>query len=107
MSTWYTLAWELQLTFLVPPGARTEALLLRPEAADLIDVLLAAPYVVTADPPDEPARHELLDLQEQARVYDPHSALATQLARARGWPVLTADPDRLHRLTTDLEIDTL
>ena len=107
MSTWYALAWELQLTFLVPAGTRAEALLLRPDAADLIDVLLGAPYVITAAPPDEPTRHHLLDLQERAEVYDPHAALVVHLARTRSWPVLSADPDRLRRIAPDLEIDTL
>lgn len=107
MSSWYALAWELQLTFLVPPGTRNEALLLRPDAADLINVLLAAPYVVTAASPDESTRQQLVDVQEQARVYDPHSVLTAYLARTRGWPVLSADPARLHRITPNVEVEPL
>ncbi len=106
IATWYSLAWELGLTFLVPAVARDEALLLRPDAAAEVDLLLAAPFIVLARDPG-PAATELLDRARTAAVYDPSSTWIVALCHARGWPALSADPTRLRRLDDALEIDAL
>ena len=105
MATWYALAWELGLTFVVPRFARDEALCLRPGLVAEVDLLLAAPYVVLTDSPAEAAR--LLDETSAASVYDPLAASVAALCRERGWPALSTDPERLRRVDPSLEVDLL
>ena len=42
-----------------------------------------------------------------AGVFDALAGNVLHVARQRGWPALTADPGRVHRVTPDLEVDLL
>jgi hypothetical protein len=43
----------------------------------------------------------------QADIFDALAGHVVHIARQRGWPVLSADPGRLHRLDPTLPIDLL
>jgi hypothetical protein len=43
----------------------------------------------------------------QSEAWDGTAGQAILVARQRGWPVLTADPGRLHRIAPDLDLDLL
>ena len=43
----------------------------------------------------------------EAKAWDGTAGHVILVARQRGWPVLTADPDRLRRIAPDLDVDLL
>ena len=106
MQTWFVIAWELQLSFYLPAFACSEAMLLHPATKPLIDTLARAPYVVLAEL--GPAEAAAIDtLQRAADVFDPLAAWVVHACHQRGWPALSADPERLRRIDPNLAIDVL
>jgi hypothetical protein len=43
----------------------------------------------------------------EAKAWDGTAGHVILVARQRGWPVLTTDPDRLRRIAPDLDVDLL
>ncbi|MGQ0778610.1 MAG: hypothetical protein ACT4NY_30060 [Pseudonocardiales bacterium] len=46
-------------------------------------------------------------LLADSRVWDGTAGHVVLVPRQRGWPVLSADPDRLRRIVPDLDVDLL
>lgn len=46
-------------------------------------------------------------LLDSAGVFDALAGQVVHVKRQRGWPALTDDPGRLHRLAPDLQVDLL
>lgn len=107
LASWTSIAAGLGLTLLVPGAARTEASLVRPGDAALLDVLLAEPAVLLVETPTERHRLEVDDLYDRAGVFDPLASWVVALCRTRGWPALSSDPARLRRLDPAVEVDPL
>lgn len=107
MATWSSIAWQLGLTLLVPAHARAEVLLARPGDAELIEVLLAQPTVVLLEYPTPAQRAAITEHHARDGTFDPLATWVVSLCRERGWPALSSDPDRLHRITPALDIDLL
>ncbi|MBV9140984.1 MAG: hypothetical protein JO115_08690 [Pseudonocardiales bacterium] len=90
----------------MPTFARSEAMLLYPGTEPLIETLARAPYVVLAAL--GPAEAAAVDARQQAAgVFDPLASWVVHACRQRGWPAISADPDRLRRIDPDLPIDVL
>ena len=107
MSTWRSLARDLQLTFVIPAVARAEVLTVYPDREDHLGVLLGDPNTVVV--PDAGAAVETAArrLQQDTGIFDPLATWVTGLCHQRDWPALSSDPDRLRRLAPDLPIDLL
>lgn len=76
----------------------------RPDSAPLLSDLLGHPSVLLGEL-DAVAANQVDQLLTDAGVFD---ALAGHVVHiARGWPALTADPGRLHRVDPTLEVDPL
>jgi len=107
MATWRELAWQLQLTLLVPVAARSEALLAHPDDTELIDLLMVSPSVVVLDRPGAVELAAIRRLHLEDGVFDPLATWVVGLCRSRGWPALSSDPTRLRRVDADLAVDVL
>ena len=107
LACWTAVAAGLGLALLVPSAARTEAALIRPGDADLLDVLLADPTVLVLETPEPGHRGDVDDLYDREGVFDPLASWVITLCRTRGWPALSSDPARLRRLDPTVEIDLL
>lgn len=107
MATWSMLAAELGLTLLVPAHARTEALVARPEHADLVEVLLARPSVLVVDDTTADQRALIDDRFGHDGAFDPLATWVAALCVARGWPALSSDPARLRRAGPTIDVDRL
>ncbi|MGH3810065.1 MAG: hypothetical protein ACRDRU_26285 [Pseudonocardiaceae bacterium] len=106
MQTWFSIAWELQLSFSLPTFARNEAMLLHPATEPLIETLARAPYVVLANLGTADAA-AIDTTQQAAGVFDPLASWVVHACHQRGWPAVSTDPDRLRRIDPDLPIDVL
>ena len=75
----------------------------RPDAGPELAEVLGHPSVVL----DAAAAAQVDQLLGAAGVFDALAGHVVHVARQRGWPALTADPGRLHRVAPDLEVDLL
>ena len=75
-------------------------------AEERLDDLRAHPCVVFGELTEFDAGM-VAGLLHKAGVWDVPAAQVVLIARARGWPVLTADPGRLTRIAPDLDVDLL
>ena len=105
LASWTAIAAGLGLTLLVPSAARTEAVLIRPDDADLLDVLLGEPAAMVLETPDSACRGQVDELYDREGAFDPLASWVITLCRNRGWPALSSDPARLRRLDPVVEID--
>lgn len=98
-ATWLTVAGQLGIVLYVPSQALTEVVSVRPDAGPLLADLLAHPSVVRGDL-DVPAGHQVEQRMQAAGdgIYDGTAGHVVHVAQTRGWPVLTTDPQRLHRI---------
>ena len=107
MATWVEIAFELGLTLLLPAHAHNEVLLLHPEQAALVDVLLSRPSVVVLEGPSEGHRDRIRDQFTRRGAFDPLASWVALLCHERGWPALSSDPGRLERLDPAVDVDRL
>ena len=107
MAAWAEVAWQEQLVLEVPGVAPREALLAEPHASGSIAYLLTVPEVVLRDEPDDSLRVAINARRTEDGTFDPLASWVTGTARARGWSVLTSDPDRLRRLDPGVEVDVV
>ncbi len=96
----------LSLPLYLPALARAEVLAVRPAASPVLAELLGHPSVVLGEL-DATAAARVDQLLAAAGVFDALAGHVVHIAHARGWPALTADPGRLHRVDPDLEVDLL
>lgn len=90
------------------PAAQSalEARMTHRPASD-VEVLLNEPVVVLASEPTSAQRAEMTRRQTLSGLFDPAADWAAALCRSRGWPALTSDATRLHRLDPTIEINAL
>lgn len=106
IQVWLNVARAHGLTLLVPDLARTEIDALRPDSAGSLDELAQHPQVLVV----QLGGVDRAAIEKHLTDTDTCDVLASwviHLCRHRGWPALTADPGRLHRLAPDLETDQL
>jgi predicted nucleic acid-binding protein len=103
---WFDTARLVGITLYLPTLALAEVRAVRPDAAPLLADLLSHPSVVLGAL-DSATAARVDQLLIAADVFDALAAHVGYIARYRGWPALTADPGRLHRVIPDLDVDLL
>lgn len=106
IQAWLTVARTHGLTLLVPELARTEIDELRPDFVGVLDELAQHPQVLVV-PIASGDRAAIEKHLADTACCDVLASWVIHLCRRRGWPALTADPGRLHRLAPDLATDQL
>ena len=101
---WFDIAPALGLTLYVPSLALTEVRAVRPDAAPLLADLLTHPSVIVGELDAATAAH-VDQLLTDADVFDALAGHVVYTARHRGWPALSADPGRLHRVDRTLDVE--
>ena len=105
-AAWLTTARALSAPLYLPSLAVQEVRTVRPQAGGELAELLGHPSVVVGEVDAVLARR--IDAVLGTRgVFDGLAGHVVIVARSRGWPVLTADPDRLRRLDPELVVDLL
>lgn len=79
---------------------------MRPDSAPLLADFLGHPSVLLGEL-DAVAADQVDQLLTDADVFDALAGHVVHIARQRGWPALTADPGRLHRVDPTLEVTLL
>ena len=90
----------------MPTLALAEVRAVLPDAAPLLADLLSHPSVVLGEI-DAATAYQVDQLLITADVFDALAAHVVYVARQRGWPALSADPGRLLRINTEIEINLL
>lgn len=103
---WFATAKAVGLTFYLPSLALAEVRAVRPEAGPQLAEVLGHPSVVLGEL-DASAASQVDQLLLAADVFDGCAGHVVHVARARGWPALSADPGRLRRVDPELPIDLL
>ncbi|MBV9143424.1 MAG: hypothetical protein JO115_21320 [Pseudonocardiales bacterium] len=103
---WLDTARLVGLALYLPTLALTEVRAVCPDAGGELAELLGHPGVVLGEL-DAAAAAQVEQLLTEAGVFDALAGHIARIARTRGWPVLTADPGRLQRITPDLDLDLL
>jgi predicted nucleic acid-binding protein len=103
---WFDTARLVGIALYLPTLALAEVRAVRPDAAPLLADLLSHPSVVLGEL-DSATAAQVDQLLIAADVFDALAAHVVYIARQRGWPALTADPGRLHRVTRDLDVDLI
>ena len=78
----------------------------RPDAGPELAEVLGHPSVVLGEL-DAAAAAQVDQLLGAAGVFDALAGHVVHMARQRGWPALTANTGRVHRVAPDLEVDLL
>lgn len=104
MDSWLVAAAQTGIVLYLPQPVMTEFRAVYP-GADLAD-LLSYPWVIEAgfDWTDE---SDVAPLLAESPGWDGAAGHVVLVARRRGWPVLSADPDRLRRIAPDVDVDEL
>lgn len=102
-TAWVTVAYADATSLYVPVLSLREVRAVRPQAKDALDDLIDHPSVIVRDlnGPDAAAVDDLL---ARAGTFDALAGHVVHIARTRGWPALTAAPDRLRRIDPDLPV---
>ncbi len=103
---WFDTARLVGIALYLPTLALAEVRAVRPDAAPLLADLLSHPSVVLGEL-DSATAAQVDQLLIAANVFDALAAHVVYIARQRGWPALTADPGRLHRVNPNLDVDLL
>lgn len=103
---WFNTARSVGSVLYLPALALTEVRAVRPETAAEIAEVLGHPTVLVGDL-DAASARQVDQLLTAADVFDALVGHVIHLARQRGWPALSADPGRLHRIDPTLPIDPL
>lgn len=103
---WFATARALSLPLYLPTLALAEVRTVRPDAGPALAELLGHPSVVLGEL-DAAAADQVDRLLTDAGVFDALAGHIVHVARLRGWPALSADPGRLHRVDPALEVDLL
>lgn len=103
---WLRTARVMGIALYLPTLALAEVRAVRPDAAPLLADLLTHPSALVGEL--DAATAEQVDLLLlEANVFDALAGHVIHVARQRRWPVLTADPGRLHRIDPAVDVDLL
>lgn len=105
-AAWFATARTLSVPLYLPTLALAEVRAVRPDAGAQLAEVIGHPSVVLGELDATAARH-VDQLLLQADVFDACAGHIAHIAGTRGWPVLTADPGRLHRVDPALELELL
>lgn len=103
---WLATMRALSLPVYLPALARTEVLAIRPAAGPVLAELLGHPSIVHGEL-DATTAARVDQLLTAVGVFDALAGHVVYTARQRGWPVLSADPSRLHRVDPAVEVNPL
>jgi hypothetical protein len=103
---WFATAKTTGLTLYLPSLALTEVRAVRPDAGPQLAEILGHPSLVLGEL-DAIAARQVDQLLLAAEVFDGCAGHVVHIARARGWPAMTADPGRLHRVDPGIQLDLL
>ncbi|HJT03994.1 MAG TPA: PIN domain-containing protein [Pseudonocardiaceae bacterium] len=109
MDSWLAVAKELGIVLYVPALAVIEVrtvCAVYPHTDTLLARLLDHPSVIHSVLSSADAR-KVIHLLDESGAWDGIAGHVILMARQRGWPVLTTDPDRLRRIVPDLHLDLL
>jgi hypothetical protein len=109
MDSWLAVAKELGIVLYVPALAVIEVrtvCTVYPTTDTLLSRLLDHPSVIHSVLSSADAR-KVIQLLDESHTWDGIAGHVILVARQRGWPVLTTDPDRLRRIAPDLDVDLL
>jgi hypothetical protein len=109
MDSWLAVAKELGVVLYVPALAVIEVrtvCAVYPTTDPLLSRLLDHPSVIYSMLSSVDAL-KVIRLLDESRAWDGIAGQVILVARQRGWPVLTTDPDRLRRIAPDLDVDLL
>jgi hypothetical protein len=109
MDSWLAVAKELGIVLYVPALAVIEVrtvCTVYPHTDTLLARLLDHPSVIHSVLSSTDAR-KVIHLLDESGAWDGIAGHVILMARQRGWPVLTTDPDRLRRIVPDLYLDLL
>ena len=103
---WFATANSMGIALYLPTLALAEVRAVRPDAGPELAEVLGHPSVVLGEL-DAAAAAQVDQLLGAVGVFDALAGHVVHVARQRGWPALTADPGRLHRVASGLEVDLL
>ncbi|MGH3930090.1 MAG: hypothetical protein ACRDTF_08955 [Pseudonocardiaceae bacterium] len=103
---WFATARTLSLPLYLPALALAEVRAVRPDAGPELAEVLGHPSVVLGEL-DAAAAGQVDQMLIDAEVFDGCAGHVVHIAQQRGWPALTADPGRLHRVSPALDVDLL
>lgn len=106
MDAWTATAAQMGMVLYLPTLAAVELRAVHPELEHELARFLAYPSVFQAGLSQQDAP-KVAQLLAESRAWDATAGHVVLVARERGWPVLSADPDRLRRIAPDLDIDLL
>lgn len=105
-SAWFATMRTLSLPMYLPALALAEVRVVRPDAGPQLAEVLGHPSVVLGEL-DAAGAGQVDTMLLDADVFDGCAGHVVYIAQQRGWPALTADPGRLHRVSPDLDVDLL
>ncbi|MGH8922605.1 MAG: hypothetical protein ACRD0H_30425, partial [Actinomycetes bacterium] len=100
LQAWLAVAKDRGIVLHIPGMALAEARAVHPDAGTLLCALLDHPWVVHTELSRTEAPR-IVQLLAESRAWDGTAGHVVLVARERGWPVLSADPDRLRRIAPD------
>ncbi|MPZ67350.1 MAG: hypothetical protein GEU83_18220 [Pseudonocardiaceae bacterium] len=103
---WFATAEASGVALYLPTLALAEVRAVRPNAGPLLAEVLGHPSVVLGEL-DAAAAGNVVQLLDEAGVFDATAGHVVHVARQRMWPALSADPGRLRRVDPEIEIDLL
>jgi hypothetical protein len=103
---WFDTAWALSLPLYLPTLALAEVRAVRPDAAPQLAEILGHPSVVLGEL-DAATAAQVDQLLLAVGIFDACAGHIVHIARSRGWPVLTDDPERLRRIDPAIPLDLL
>lgn len=104
MDAWLVAATRTGIALYLPNLALAEVRAVYPDAdlAELVD----HPWAIRGELGREDAR-KVARLLAESGTWDATAGHVILVARQRGWPVLSADMERLQRIAPDLDVDLL
>ncbi|MBN9795541.1 hypothetical protein DMP17_44290 [Pseudonocardia sp. TMWB2A] len=103
---WIATARQVGIALYLPSLALTEVRAVLPESGPQLAELIGHPSVIVSEL-DVDAAAAVTTLLDHADAFDALAGHVVYTARQRGWPALSADPDRLTRLNPGVEITLL
>lgn len=107
MDSWLAVAKELGIVLYIPALVVIEVrtvCAVYPNTDTLLSRLLDHPSVVHSQLSSAEAL-KVIRLLDESRTWDGIAGQVILVARQRGWPVLSADPDRVRRVAPDVDIE--
>lgn len=106
METWLRVASLTGLVLYLPALVLSEVRAVFPDRMDHLGQVVQHSQIVYRELGRADAL-KVAKLLADSRAWDGTAGHVILVARQRGWPVLSADPDRLRRIAPDLDVDEL